>query len=245
LYRPGDSVVHRLAPEVKVLAAVGFVTSVVATPREAFLAFACYPVLLVVVWAAAGIPLGWPAARAVIEVPFVLLAVALPLVSSGPRVDVLGVALSEPGLLAGWNILVKGTLGVLTSLTLAATTSWRDLLVGLARLRVPPVVVTIAMLMTRYLGLLVAEAHRMRLARIARGHDPRFLWQVAATTRGVGSLFVRGYERGERVHLAMLSRGWTGRMPKSLSAGPENRHWWLGLSPTVAALAVCVGGWLS
>ena len=105
---------------------------------------------------------------------------------------------------------------MLTSLTLAATTPLRDLLLGLQRLGAPALVVTIATLMLRYVDVIAGEARRMRLARISRGHDPRFLWQVGATARGVGSLFVRSYDRGERVHLAMLARGWAGRMPRAV-----------------------------
>jgi cobalt/nickel transport system permease protein len=54
---------------------------------------------------------------------------------------------------------------------------------------------------------------RMKVARESRGftaRNPRH-WPVLA--RSAGALFIRSYERGERVHLAMLSRGYTGRMP--------------------------------
>jgi cobalt/nickel transport system permease protein len=224
LHRAGDSPVHRLPPQVKILAAFITVLCVVATPRQEFWAFGAYLLLLGVVWVVAGVPVRWFAARALIEVPFVVLAVVLPLVGTGRRVDVLGVPLSVEGALAGWNILAKGTLGVLISLTLAATTSPRELLLGLQRLRMPSVLVTIATLMLRYAEIIVAEGRRMRIARISRGHDPRFLWQVSATARGIGSLFIRAYERGERVHLAMVSRGWTGTMPEvhgeSIAAAP-------------------------
>lgn len=240
LYLPGTDLVRRLAPEAKIIAAVVFVFAVVATPRERFVAFACHLLILVVVWVAAAIPPMWLARRALIEVPFVVLAVALPFVTAGPSIEVAGLTLSEPGLLAGWNILVKGTLGVLTSLTLAAVTPWRDLLLGVSRLRVPSVIVTIATLMIRYLDVLVAEAARMRLARVSRGHDPRLLTQAAATARGIGVLFIRGYERGERVHLAMLARGWTGRMPALPRPATVRHSWPVALSPAVFAVGVCL-----
>ncbi|WP_018681132.1 cobalt ECF transporter T component CbiQ [Actinokineospora enzanensis] len=237
LHRPGDSPVHRLAPQVKIVAAVSAVLCVVSTPRERFWAFGVYFVLLCAVWAIARIPPGWLAPRALIEAPFVVLALVFPFVAGGPTVAFLGITVSEHGLLSGWNILAKGTLGVLASLTLAATTSPGELIVGLQRLRVPNMVVTIATLMMRYLEVIGDEARRMRLARISRGHDPRFLWQVGATARGVGTLFVRSYERGERVHLAMVSRGWTGAMPDH--GGPAGRAAWLaGLAPTVLAAVV-------
>ncbi|MGD9531190.1 cobalt ECF transporter T component CbiQ [Pseudonocardia sp.] len=245
LYRPGTSPVHRLPAEVKIVAAFLGVVCVVATPREAFAVFGGYLLLLAAVWVAAQIPPGWIARRALIEAPFVVLAVLLPFAEGGPTVEWLGLTLSEHGLLAAWNILVKGTLGVLTSLTLAATTPLRDLLLGMQRLHAPDLVVTIATLMLRYVDVIAGEARRMRLARIARGHDPRFLWQAGATARGIGSLFVRSYERGERVHLAMLSRGWTGSMPPLDTATTTRRDWMVGLAPVAVAAALAVAGWVT
>ena len=245
LYLPGSSVVHRLPAQVKIVAAFLGVLCVVATPREAFGVFGGYLLVLVAVWVAAGIPLRWIAVRSLIEAPFVVLAVLLPFTGPPPTVEWLGLALSEPGLLGAWNILVKGALGVLTSLTLAATTPLRDLLLGLQRLGAPALVVTITTLMLRYVDVIAGEARRMRVARISRGHDPRFLWQVGATARGVGSLFVRSYTRGERVHLAMLARGWAGRMPQLSDVAATPRQWAIGLAPTAVAFALAVAGWLS
>jgi cobalt/nickel transport system permease protein len=244
LHLPGTSPVHRLPAEVKIVAAVLGLLCVVATPRGAFAVFGGYLLLLAAVWAVAQIPPGWIARRSLIETPFVVLAVLLPFAGGAPHVEWLGLTLSEPGLLGAWNILVKGTLGVLTSLTLAATTPMRELLLGLQRLHAPTLAVTIATLMLRYVDVIVAEARRMRVARLSRGHDPRFLWQVGATARGVGALFVRAYERGERVHLAMLSRGWEGRMPPLSDSPTTPRAWLVGLAPVPVALALAVTGWV-
>ena len=244
LYFPGSSALHRLPPEVKVVAAFLGVVCVVAVPREAFAVFGGYFLLLVAVWALARIPLGWIARRSLIELPFVVLAVLLPFAEGGARVEWLGLSLSAEGLLAGWNILIKGTLGVLTSLTLAATTPLRDMLLGMQRLHAPAILTTIATLMLRYIDVIAGEARRMRLARISRGHDPRFLWQAGATARGVGALFLRSYERGERVHLAMLSRGWTGAMPQLSDARTAPRDWIYGLTFVAAALLLTVTGFV-
>jgi cobalt/nickel transport system permease protein len=243
LHLPGDSPVHRLPPQVKIVTAFLLVLCVVATPREAFWAFVAYLALLGGVWALAGVPTRWMATRAMIELPFVALAVLLPFSGEPPTVEFAGLSLSHSGLLAGWNILIKGTLGVLTSLTLAATTSPRDLLLGLQRLRAPQLITTIATLMLRYGEVIVAETRRMRIARISRGHDPRFLWQAGATARGIGSLFIRAYERGERVHLAMLSRGWTGAMPDSAVLRARAGTWLAGLLPAMCAAVLLGVAW--
>ncbi|MEU7849311.1 cobalt ECF transporter T component CbiQ [Micromonospora parva] len=240
LYRESDSPVHRLPPEVKIVAMVVFTIAVVATPREAFWAFGAYAVLVAVVAGLARVGPRWLLSRALIELPFVLFAVALPFLGSGDRVEVLGLRLSEDGLHGAWNILAKGTLGVLASLLLAATTTTRDLIVGLDRLHCPQVLTQIATFMLRYLDVLVGEARRMRVARISRGDDPRFLWQLRGFAAGIGALFLRAFERGERVYLAMLSRGYTGRMPAVWQGeGAASAGQWL-VAATVPVVAASI-----
>jgi cobalt/nickel transport system permease protein len=242
LHRAADTPVHRLAPEVKIAAMVAFTVAVVGTPRAAFWAFGAYAILIVLVAALARVPAGWLARRAVIELPFVLLALALPLLGGGHRVHWLGISLSVDGLYGGWNMFAKGTLGVLASLLLAATTSTRDLILGLDRLRCPQVLTQIATFMLRYLEVLVGEARRMRIARLSRGDDPRFLWQLRGYAAGVGSLFLRAFERGERVYLAMVARGYGGRMPVSWrDAGAATaRQWVAAATVPVAAATVAI-----
>ncbi|MDO3648345.1 cobalt ECF transporter T component CbiQ [Nocardia mangyaensis] len=244
LYLAGDSPAHRAPTEVKIVCAVLTVFAVVATPRELFWPYGCYALGLLAVWRWSGIALRWIAPRLLIEAPFVVLAVLLPFAAGDPRVELLGLSLSTTGLYAAWGIIAKGTLGVGISLTLAATTSVRDLPGGLARLRVPGMIVMIVVLMLRYVDVLVAEAGRMRLARISRGDDPRTLRQAGATARGAGTLFLRSYERGERVHLAMLSRGFDGAAPAVGLSRASRRQWVLGCLPAVVAVGICLGAWM-
>lgn len=239
LHRPGDSPLHRLPPQVKITGALAAVLGVVATPREAFWAFGVDALVLAGVWAVAAVPIGWLARRALIELPIVAFAVVLPFTGGGPHVDVFGVPVSVDGALAGWNIAAKGTIGVLVSLTLAATTHPADLVTGLRRLRLPHVVTTIASLMLRYVDVIASEARRMRTARVSRGDDPRFLWQAGATARGIGALFLRSYARAERVHVAMLARGWTGSLPAPPGEAVGVRRWLAGLAPAVVVASAC------
>ena len=214
LHYHGHSPIHRAPAHLKLLALLGFVLLVVATPREWFPVFGGYLVLIGIVVGVSRVPPSYLLRRMVIEVPFVLFAVLLPFVAHGPQIEVLGVTVSESGLLAAWGLLAKGTLGVLASLTLAATTEPQDLLTGLERLRLPSMLVQTASFMVRYLDVVTTEMQRMKIARESLGfsaRDPRH-WPVLA--RSAGALFIRSYERGERVHLAMLSRGYTGRLPR-------------------------------
>ena len=105
-----------------------------------------------------------------------------------------------------------------------------ELLQALARLRVPAIFVTLMALMLRYLGLLEGEAARMMRARDLRG-TPRTMGQRAHVAGCmVGSLFLRSFERAERVSVAMQSRGFTGLLP-----APSPR-------PLGASGAAAVGG---
>jgi cobalt/nickel transport system permease protein len=213
LHYAGHSRLHHARPEHKIVALLAFVLLVVATPREWFWAYAGFLAVLGVVVAVSRVPVGYLLRRLVVEVPFVVFAVLIPFLATGPRVEVLGVSVSAPGLLAGWGLLVKGTLGVLASLTLAATTEPDDVLRGLQRLRLPELLVQIMGFMIRYLDVVTAELGRMLTAMRSRGSDPRSPRHWPALAKSLGALFIRSYERGERVHLAMLSRGYTGRLP--------------------------------
>ena len=243
LYLPRDTVVHRLPPHCKLVAVLTFVVVVVATPRDAFWAFGVYALLLAGVAAVARVPAPTVLRRMVVEVPFVLFAVLLPFVAHGPRVEVLGLSLSESGLLGGWNVLAKGTLGVVASILLAATTEPRTLLLGIERLRLPPLMVQIMSFMLRYTDVVGAEMARMRVARESRGFQGRDIRQARVVAHSAGALFIRSYERGERVHLAMLSRGYTGTMPAIHDIGADRGQWATAATLPVLAVLVSVAAW--
>ncbi|GLW10466.1 cobalt ECF transporter T component CbiQ [Microtetraspora sp. NBRC 13810] len=241
IYRPGDTVVHRLPPQCKLPAVLGFAVVVVATPREMFAAFAGYALILAGVAAAARVPPWFVLRRMAVELPFVVFALALPVIGLGERVSFAGMSLSLEGLWAAWNILVKATLGVVASILLAATTEPRMLLLGAQRLRVPPLLVQIAMFMLRYMDVILDEMRRMRIARESRGFTARDVRHIPVIARSAGALFIRSYERGERVHLAMLSRGYGGSMPMISDLSASWRQWMLaGLLPVLALLVLGV-----
>ncbi|MFZ3470851.1 cobalt ECF transporter T component CbiQ [Streptomyces sp. 4.24] len=243
LYRHGHSPVHGLPPHCKLAATFAFVIVVVSTPREAVWAFGLYAVLLAAAAAVARIPAGFLLRRMLIEVPFVAFAVLMPFVAEGERVEVLGMSLSVSGLWGAWNVLAKGTLGVAASVLLASTTELRALLLGLQRLKLPPLLVQIASFMIRYGDVISDELRRMSIARRSRGFEARGIrhWGVLAKT--AGALFIRSYERGERVYLAMVSRGYAGSMPVIDEVAATPAQWACAAVLPVTALAVCLIGW--
>ena len=219
LHFHGHSRVHRAPAHLKLVALVAFMLTVVATPRDWFWVFGAYLAVLVAVILLSGVPLTYLAKRMVVETPFVVFAVLIVFVATGPRTEVLGLSVSEPGLLAAWGLLAKGTLGVIASLTLAATTEPTAVLSGLRRLRMPDLIVQIMGFMIRYLDVVTAEMGRMLTSMRSRGCNPRSPRHWPMLARSLGALFIRSYERGERVHLAMVSRGYDGTLPDLAPAG--------------------------
>ncbi|MFJ5226912.1 cobalt ECF transporter T component CbiQ [Streptomyces sp. NPDC088400] len=243
LYRHGHSPVHTLPPHCKLAAVFCFVVVVVSTPREAVWAFALYAALLAAVAAVARIPAGFLLRRMLIEVPFVAFAVLMPFVVPGDQVRFLGLSLSVPGLWGAWNVLAKGTLGVAASVILASTTELRSLLLGLQQLRLPPMLVQIASFMIRYGDVITDEMRRMSIARRSRGFEARGVRHWGVLAKSAGALFIRSYERGERVHLAMVSRGYAGTMPVIDEVSASRAQWTYAAVLPLSALTVCLLGW--
>jgi len=213
LHFHGHSWLHRGRPEHKILGTVVFTLLVVATRPEWVAVFVVLAAGLLVVVRSTRVPWTYLARRMVLEVPILVFALALPFVVPGPGVGLGPITMSEAGLVDAAELVTKATLGVVAGLLLAATTEPRDLLRGLQKLRLPAVMVQIIGFMIRYIEVVSQDMERMRVARESRGFDARGLahWRVLA--RSAGALFIRTYERGERVHLAMLARGYDGQMP--------------------------------
>jgi cobalt/nickel transport system permease protein len=245
LYVHEHSPIHHLPPQVKIAAAVTFIFAVAVTPREAVWAFAIYAATIAVLVRISKIGFGFVLIRLAGVVPFVAFAFLVPFIASGEPVEVLGISVSRDGLWASWNIIAKAGIGASTSIVLAGTTEVPDLLAGMNRLRVPTLFTSIAGFMIRYLGLIVDEIGRMRVAMTSRGYDPRWLWQAKPIAASAGAMFIRSYERGERVHDAMVARGYQGEMPELRRRDPKVQEWLaagslplLGITVMIIAMGV-------
>lgn len=233
-----QTALHRLAPECKVAATVLFALAVALVPTGTWWPLALHAALLAAVAVAARTRPRFLATRLLVEVPFVLFVVVLPFAAEGPRWHGLSVA----GLEAAGAIVAKATLAVLACGVLQWTTPAPAILAGAERLRVPRVLTTIAGFAIRYLQVVMDELRRLQLARTARGDDPRWLWQARAVAQSAGAVAVRCFARGERVHLAMLARGWEGRMPDLALDPPGRTAAW---AATLAMPAAAAGATLA
>jgi cobalt/nickel transport system permease protein len=209
------SPIHRLDPRAKLLGLAGVTIVAVTTPLAAWPAYVACAAALVLTAALARVRVGTLWRRVRVVLPLVLfVGVFLPFVREGDPVDLGPFTVSEQGLATFATVSVKAILGTFSAVLLGATTSFPDVLHALERLKVPRLLVLIAAFMYRYLFVIVDEVARMRAALAARGYAPRHALQAQAIGRVATALFLRTYERAERVHLAMLARGWNQAMPR-------------------------------
>ena len=241
LHVDGDSVLHRLPAHVKLVGLLAVVLAVVSVPASAPVVLGGLVALSAAVLLSTGVAPRHLARRLLVALPVVVFALVLPFVATGADRALGPLTVSTAGLTAAWAVLAKGLSGVCGAVAFAVTTHPPDLVAALQRLRTPTLVVLVLSFMVRYVGVVTDELSRMRIARESRafqGRGPR-AWPVLAASSG--ALFIRSYERGERVHLAMLSRGFSGRLPATTGAvDPGRAAWAVALAPAAVALAASV-----
>jgi cobalt/nickel transport system permease protein len=161
-------------------------------------------------------PLSFILKRSLMVIPFVLMvAVFVPFFKKGRVIGgysfgVLKLTLTYDGLEVLWNVLIKSYLSALGLIMLTGTTKYVHLLRGLEKLKCPKVIVMILSFMYRYIFLLEDELDIMNQAKAARTAGGSRWFHAKALANILGHLFVRSYERGEAVYLAMLARGFDG-----------------------------------
>ena len=211
-YSDLQSPLHQLDPRAKLVGFVALIIICVTTPPDLYAAFAAYLGLELVLVLVSRLPWKHVLKRMLIVLPFILVvAVFLPFFNKGGGSYNLGpVTVSSHGLTVLWNVTIKSTVSVLAIILLSSTTPFPEMLKGMERLRVPHLMTTLLSFMYRYIFVLMDELQRMRRARDSRGWRGKWLWQVKVIGHMIAALFLRSYERGERVYAAMLARGYDG-----------------------------------
>lgn len=211
-----EGLLHRVDPRAKIVGFLLFTAIVVSTPARVVWAFVLYAAVLAFL---AGLGRVSPLAllkRLLLVLPLLIaVAVFLPFLGREPSLSSAagGFQWGDPRLLILWNAGAKAVLGVISVSLLGLTTSFPQLISGLERLRTPRIFVLIASFMARYGVVFTEELRRSQRALASRNFRARWLGNAPVLGYLLGALFVRSYSRGERVYLAMLSRGYDGTLP--------------------------------
>ena len=242
-----QSPLHRLDARVKVAAAILLILLISLTP---FAALPAFPLLWAIVLAGvllSRMPLWTVLKRSFVALPFAAAAITLLFTLPGRTigtVPLVGWTISHAGLIRFISILLKSWISVQVAVLMAMTTHFTDLLWALGALKVPAVLVSIISFMYRYVFVLADEALRLTRAREARSADPdgtgggTLVWRARVTGGMIGNLFLRSYERSERVYQAMVARGYRGEIRQLTPPPLDTAQLAWGALPVVAALAV-------
>jgi cobalt/nickel transport system permease protein len=220
-YHHGSGLLYRADPRVKILIAVLFAFAVTTVPEGHWAAYAGFGALAALAIVLSKLPPLLVLRRALVALPFVAAAIPLIFTREGDTVftvPLVGWTASAEGLTAVISILLKSWLSILMAVVLTSTTPPIDLIRGLERLRVPRVLAATVFFMYRYLYVIGGEGQRMMRARDSRSaaapdgtkSGGSIGWRARVLGNMVGSLFLRSFERSERIHAAMQARGYDG-----------------------------------
>jgi cobalt/nickel transport system permease protein len=206
---------HALVPQTRLLCALGFVFASALTPTGAWLTWGIYGLGLGVLILISQVTLGELVKRVVLEASFVGVVLLGTLFHSGETLlwQWGFLTITREGLIILGSVSLKALLSLVMLNILTLTTSVSDLLQGLTWLKTPPLLVAIMASMYRYLAVLITEFSTMRRAALSRNLMARPQGQRQIIGNMMGSLFIRSYERGDRVYQAMLARGYQGTLP--------------------------------
>jgi len=225
----------RIDPRALILATLAYLLTVVSFHRYAVAALLPLAIFPVVLARLGNIDLARVGLKVLPAIPFALMVgVFNPWFDTNPRLNLFGLAVSG-GWLSLASILVRAVLTVAAAMILIACIGMHRLCAALDRLGVPRVLTTQLLFMHRYILLLAGELGRMNLARELRSPSASTM-PLAVYGSLLGHLLLRTLERAQRIHQAMLARGFDGHVP---IGQVFSWHW-----RDTGFLAICLGALL-
>jgi cobalt/nickel transport system permease protein len=223
-YHESESFLHRLDPRVKVVATIAFILSNALLPDGAWIAFGLSWLFLLFANWFSNLGLGFTFKRSLVAIPFALIAITVLFSIPGKPLTsfhflMWNLTITDMGFLRFVSILIRSWLSVQMAILLVAVARFPDLIHALEHLKVPAILTTIIAFLYRYLFVLADEVFRLMRARESRAaaapgkrSGRNIAWRAGIAGHMAGQLFLRSYERSDRVYNAMLARGYAGHL---------------------------------
>jgi cobalt/nickel transport system permease protein len=205
-----DTFLHRLDPRIKVLTTLVYIISIVSFDRytvTGMLPYFLYPVFLLYL---GNIPPGYLLKKVALVAPFAFFIAVFNLIFDRTEVMILLSFPMTSGMISFVSIMLRFVLTVLTTFALIATTGFNTLCFALTKIGIPQVFAMQLLFLYRYIYVLIEES-----VKVIRAHHVRaFTNKIKMKTFGsiIGHLLLRTIARAERIHTAMLSRGFHGKI---------------------------------
>jgi cobalt/nickel transport system permease protein len=250
-YHQNNSLIHVIDARVKFVLTLAFILTTALTPVGAWPIYIMLFALIMAVVILSELGVGFVLKRALLALPFVLAA--LPVIftqGADPwftfSIGTWGLTVYGSGVARFLSIALKSWISVQAAIVLASSTPFPELLAAMRAVKVPRLLVGIFGLMWRYLFVLADEAMRLIRARASRsGHSDRpdlrpggkVTWRARVAGGMAGNLFIRAFERSDRIYVAMLSRGYDGEV-RATPLPPLSKVSWLILIFSLALLGL-------
>ena len=208
-----NSILSQLKPEIKIVSTFMIVLSIAFLSLESTVSIMVQTLIVLIMINLSKIKVSTYFKRLSIDIPFVLFALFLPFLSKGDNTvmfELFSLRIYETGFYEMISILIKITLCVSLAIVLTATTSNIEIIYGLQKLKISPLLISILSFAIRYIDVFIDEFKRVKVAMKSRGYDQKGLKGLKPIAYASGALLIRGYERGERVYNSMISRGFNG-----------------------------------
>jgi cobalt/nickel transport system permease protein len=260
-YRPRTSPVHTLDGRVKFVLTIAFILTASLTPVDAWPVYVLLFALILSVEILSGLGVRHVLKRTLLALPFVLAA--FPVIFTNGRMVLFSFPIGSwtltayaEGLARFISVALKSWLSLQAAIVMAASTPFPELLQAMRSVGIPRLLVGMFGMMWRYSFVLIDEALRLLRARAARSgskgnrlvgsksgikiHPAReggsVLWRARVTGGMAGNLFLRAFERSDRIYSAMLSRGYDGEI-RLLPLTPMRGAIWTALLGGLVLLA--------
>lgn len=226
------SLLSRIDPGIKTVIFLTLIIFIALTQPAAYPSFAFYGGIILILVALSKIPLHFIFMRSLTIIPFVLAAaIFMPFLKS------------EAGIILFWGILIKAYLSIVCVILLVGSTKFSRLLKAFEKMRLPKIFIMMMSFMYRYIFVIFDELMAMKQAKEARSVGGSRWFQIKILANILGSLFIRTYEKGESVYLAMCSRGFNGEVKtmNQLNISLFDIAFLLAVVASVAAIRIFVG----
>ena len=201
------SPIHKINPGIKMLVTLVYIITVISFDRYSFFSLSPYIFYPIVITAIGNIPISLIFKRTLVALPFAFFAgIANLIFDSGTIAVFFGINISF-GFVSFWVLMFRTILCVSAVLILIASTPFSQLTSTLKKLHIPTFLILMFEMIYRYISVLVGEASNMYTAYTLRSTEGKGLKMNDMGTF-IGSLFIRSYDRSERIYSAMKLRGY-------------------------------------
>ncbi|MGB9729682.1 MAG: cobalt ECF transporter T component CbiQ [Thermoprotei archaeon] len=160
-----------------------------------------------------------------------IIVLPLPFITPGSKLVMIGydkyfVSVTWEGLYKAVQFTFRIWVCVASLSLLILTTKFYKLIYSMEKIKVPTIFTSMIIITYRFIFFFINEAYRMILAKEARTVNKESkLLVMRSVAQIISTLFIRAYEKGERVYLAMIARGYTNEV-RSINDIKINRKDW-------------------